>query len=437
MTRPDNEKEIRALEAVVEREPENAEALHNLGVLHDQRRDFAGAENYYRKAIAADSGIIVTRRNLASLLFDQGRHDESRDLYRSLIETNPADSDAHYAYGKLTRYEESDPVLIALQHLSENIRKLPADEQIKACFTVAKANHDLGRFDDAFAAFKIGNDLHYRLFPYNEAANFAMLDDVMRCFDKGFFATQEPLAIADNTPIFVLGMPRSGSTLIEQILSSHSDVSGAGEVKYLKQSIQDHLIRDKGTFSNALPSWTREPLAAAANEYLGRLQSHANGRVRVVDKMPGNFAFIGLIHLMIPNASIIHTSRQPMATIWSNYSTLFGDALHYTYRLDVLTRYFEKYRDMMTHWKSTLPKGTFYTLKYERVVNDPENTLRDLFDYLGLSWEPGCLDFHATPREIKTASTVQVRQPLYTSALDAWQNYSDQLAPVAAQLNKA
>jgi len=420
--------EIRKLEDLVAREPDNAKAWHNLGVLNDRRGRLGEAERCYRRAAKCDPELLVSRRNLASLLLDRGNHDESRELYRSLIAADPRDADAHYAYGKLSRYEQDDPVLIALQELSERIPQLDPDGQIKACFTVAKANQDLGRYDDAFEAFRIGNDLHYRRYPYNEPANFAMLDDVKRCMDERFFAAREPLDIADNMPIFVLGMPRSGSTLVEQILASHSDVTGAGELKYLKSCVQKHLIRDRATFSNAVASWSSAALRDAASCYLDKLRPCAGGATRVVDKMPGNFAFIGLIRVLFPNARIIHTTRHPMATIWSNYSTLFGDALHYTYRLDVLTRYYLKYRELMAHWDSVLPAGAVFHVEYERLVQEPESTIRNLISFLELDWQPACLDFHATRREIKTASTVQVRQPLYTSAIEQWRNYRERLS---------
>ena len=390
---------------------------------HDQDQDYAAAADCYRRAIAANPDQLITRRNLASLLFDVGEHDESRELYTGLIDADPCDVDAHYAYSKLTTYERSDPTISALDELGRTIGELPWEQQVKLCFTLGKANQDIGEYAAAFEAFSVGNDLHYERHPYDEAGHYAMLDDVRRCVGAELITSLNPSATADCTPIFVLGMPRTGSTLVEQILASHSEVNAGGELKYLKESIQEHLIRDLRTFSAASPSWSASSLHAAAGDYVGKLRRHATGGRFVVDKMPGNFAFIGLIAAMYPDAKIIHTTRHPMATLWSNYSTLFGDALHYTYRLDVLGRYMAKYREMMSHWDSVVPQGLVLNLEYERLVREPRETLEELFQFLELPFEPACLEFHKTRRAIRTASVVQVRQPLYATAVDLWKNY--------------
>lgn len=412
----------------------NADVLHNLGALYDQQQDFARAADYYRQALAAAPDNALIRRGLAALCFEQGDHAAARQLYADLLRTNPNDVDAHFAYSRLTTYRRGDAELDALQAANADMPGLSPAEQIKLHFAYGKAQQDLGEYAAAFQAFRIGNALHYARHPYDEAANFALLDDVERCFDADYLQSHAALGSSDATPIFVLGMPRSGSTLVEQILASHSKVAAAGEVKYLKHCVQKHLIRDKGTFSNALPGWSSKALQDTAAGYLELLGRHGHGARRVVDKMPGNYAFVGLIALLLPEAKIIHTRRDPMATIWSNYSTHFGDALHYTYDLDVLTRYFLRYQQVMAHWDAVLPAARLHDIEYEQLVRDPEQTLGRLFEYLGLAWEPACLDFHTTQRAVKTASVAQVRQPLYATAVDLWQNYSEELAPCAAQL---
>lgn len=408
-------------------QPGNARALHSLGVLRDRLQDSHKAEDYYRAALAADPCLDITRRALASLLFDTGKHTESQKLYAQLIARDPHDADAHFAYSRLATYVPSDSTLAALKAAAADMRRHRAPDQVKLFFAIGKAHQDLGEFDSAFNAFKCGNDLHYARHPYNEAANYAMLDDLTRCLNPDFMSTTAPLDSDDCLPIFVLGMPRSGSTLVEQILASHSDVATAGETKYLKQSIQRHLIADRGTFSNAVPGWSRQALENAANEYRACLRRHAGGATYVIDKMPGNFAFVGIIKLLFPTSHIVHTVRHPMATIWSNYSTHFGDALYYTYRLDVLTRYFKKYRAMMNHWKESPAGELMLDVAYERLVGETEPAIRELLDFLDLAWEPACLEFYKAQRSVRTASVAQVRKPLYASSLDIWRNYSAQL----------
>lgn len=408
-------------------DPKNIDVLQNLGALHDQTQEFDQAASYYRKALDAAPDNTVVRRGLASLLFDLGEHDESRALYADLVRADPTDVDAHFAYSRLTTYQQDDTTLGALDLANESVDGLLPDEQIRLYFTIGKARQDLGDYDLAYQAFSAGNRLHYAQHPYDEASNYAMLEDLQSCFDSDYFGLHPVLENDDSSPIFVLGMPRSGSTLVEQILASHSQVATAGEVKYLQRCLQKHLIRDSGTFSNAIASWSRQALQDTASDYLELLRRHSDGEDRVVDKLPGNYAFIGLIRLLFPNAYIIHTFRHPMATIWSNYSTHFGDALYYTYNLDVLCRYYKKYVANLSHWQNVFADQVAFDLEYETLIKNAEGTVRSLLEYLDLPWEPQCLEFYKSKRLVKTASVAQVRQPLYSGAIEMWRNYRKQL----------
>jgi tetratricopeptide (TPR) repeat protein len=414
--------------------PTDARTLHNLGVEADRDGEHEQAANYYRAAIEADPGQLVSRKALASLLLDHGDHDEARRLYRELLQRLPGDVDIHFNYSRLARYVDGDPALAALEGLTRSTATLSPEHKIKLAFTVGKANDDLGEYDDAFGAYHAGNELHYKRQGFDERGNFAMLDDVERCFDTSFNEGRQIDFDTDVTPVFVLGMPRSGSTLVEQILAGHSDIGTAGEVKYLQQTIQEHLIRDRQTFGKAVATWQPADLEAAARAYLERLRTHRRDGRFVVDKLPGNFAFVGLIAAMLPMAKIVHTARHPMATLWSCYSTLFADGLNYTYDLDVLARYLLRYRRLMAHWDRLLPGGV-HTLSYEQLVREPAQTTRALLGFLGVEWQACCLEFHSARREVRTASVAQVRRPLYTTALDHWQNYRDRLRPYEAALD--
>lgn len=414
-----------------------ARALHNRGVAHDQSGEYERAVDCYRAAIVADPDQLISQKALASLLLDQGEHDEARRLYRELLRRTPDDVDAHFAHSRLVRYEHDDPLLLPLQRMGEHADRLPPEQQVKLAFTIGKANEDIGDFEAAFHAFAAGNAIHYRMTPFDEAGNYAMLDDVERCFDGTFVSRFDVGDESEITPIFVLGMPRSGSTLVEQMLVTHDHVAAAGEVKYLQQVIQSHLIGEWQTFGNAVGHWDEPALERAASKYLQQLARHADGCRLVVDKLPGNFAFIGLIASMLPNAKIVHTSRHPMATIWSNFSTLFADGLNFTYNLDVMSRYFLRYRRLMAHWDNVLANGAVHTVAYESLVNEPEATLRELLGYLDLPWQSSCLDFHTTAREVRTASVAQVRQPLYTSAIDRWRKYREWLGTAEESLAAA
>lgn len=422
--------------AVLKQNPNDREAIFNLAVIHDQAGNLATAEEYYRRFLTVYPADATVLKNLASICFDQGRSSDARSLYQQILSQYPYDIDAHFAYSKTGRYERDDQVLLALEAATELVPDLTAEQIVKLCYTLGKANQDIGEYKAAYSAFQTGGDLHFQMLPFDERSHFNMIDDAQLCFSRDYCNRAVTSGVTDATPIFILGMPRSGSTLIEQILDCHSGITGAGELDYLKQSIQTHLIGDKGTFSKAIGSWNQQKLANTAHSYLERLVSHAEPGQKIVDKMPGNFVFVGLIYQLFPNAKIIHSTRHPMATIWSNFSTLFADGLKYTYRLDVLARYYQKYRQLMTHWQSSLPSQLIYSLDYESLVQFPEAEVKALLQYLDLPWDPNCLDFYANKRRVKTASIMQVREPLYRSSIDMWQNYQSQLAEIEAFLSQ-
>ena len=415
-------------------DPGNVDVLQNLGALCDQSGDFEKAAVYYRRALNSDPARDDVRRGLASLCFERGDHDESRELYRSLIERNPDDVDALFAYSRLASFRREDPVFDVLETATANIHGLPFEQQVKLRFVLGKAQQDIGGFEAAFDAFSIANSMHYDRYPFDEAAHRALLLDLKSCLDQRYFAENLTSDPGENVPIFVLGMPRSGSTLVEQILASHSDISSGGELKYLKAAIQQHLVGNRKTIGNAVSGWTRRDLARAAAAYMKNLEQHAAGRRCVVDKMPGNFAFVGIIALLFPGAKIIHTTRHPMATYWSNFCTHFSDALYFSYDPDVLCRYMQGYRDIMEHWQAVLPENTVFNVAYEDLVRHPEVEIRGLLGHLGLPWNDACLQFHQTRRTVKTASIAQVRRPLYSTAIDLWENYAEPLEPWTKRL---
>jgi len=235
--------------------------------------------------------------------------------------------------------------------------------------------------------------------------------------------------------IFVLGMPRSGSTLIEQILASHPQIHGAGELTDFDTAVSSTL--NAAEYPECVASLDGITLRRIGQSYLARLPAMADGRIRIVDKMPGNYLNVGLIRLALPNAKIIHTMRDPIDTCMSCYSKLFTLGHHYTYHLEELGRFYRGYSELMNHWRRVLPPGAMIEVSYEEVVNDLEGQARRLIDYCGLPWDDRCIDFHGNSRPVKTASSVQVRKPLFRSSLQRWRRYESELAPLLRELGKA
>ena len=268
---------------------------------------------------------------------------------------------------------------------------------------------------------------------YKEEETFGFFDAIREAYPKEAFAKRKFAGIDDERPVFIIGMPRSGSTLVEQILSSHPDVYGAGEVKYLSRALGQ--LRDRFPSLPKFPQMTQkiapEQLEIVGKNYLAALTAGAGDAKRITDKLLTNYFFVGFIHLLYPNARFIHTARDPIDTCLSGFTKLFKDDMPHSYDLGELGRYYGKYRELMAHWEKVLPKGTIKTVNYEDVVANTEKEAKELIKFLGLEWNDKCLEFHKSDRPVKTASVAQVRKPIYKTAVKRWKKYGDGLKPLA------
>ena len=304
-------------------------------------------------------------------------------------------------------------------------------------FGLGKALEDAGQYDRAFQQWIKGNALQRKMIHYDEPAELQNFTLACRSFSAKLFEQFPDAGDPSAAPIFILGMPRSGTTLIEQILASHPLVYGAGELAAPGTSgLRRH---QRGA--------AEHPLSALSAIAQGRRLA-PNGRRRIwpncppcrkakrglTDKMPANFLYIGLIRLILPNAKIIHTVRDPVDTCLSCFSRLFTVGQGFSYELGELGRYYRHYHELMDHWRAVLPAGTILDVRYEDVVDRLEEQARRLLDFCGLPWDPACLEFHKTKRLITTASDIQVRQPLYRSSVARWRHYQRHLGPLLAEL---
>ncbi len=298
-------------------------------------------------------------------------------------------------------------------------------------FTLAELYDSIGDYDNAFENLKEANDLEPRIYnAEREEEYFARLKEV---FSKEFFKNAPRSTISSQRPIFIVGMPRSGTSLTEQILATHPDVFGAGELAKIGE-ISTEIVRwlDRNLpFPEVMREINEEVLNKAAQEYLDFIDSLSGGKfLFVTDKMPQNFVYMGLIALIFPEAKIIHCKRNPYDTCLSNYFQNFAAAgLSFAYNLENLGHYYRLYLDIMEHWRKVLPI-TFYESQYEELVSNPREKVRDLLEFCGLSWYEGCLEFHKTKRDVKTASYDQVRKPLYKKSVARWKRYEKHLAPL-------
>jgi tetratricopeptide (TPR) repeat protein len=415
--------------------PGHAGVHNNLGIAlaAQGRMDQAAAQ--HERALAIDPDYPEAHVELGNVLKYQGRFDDAAARYGRAIAARPDYAEAHLMRAEVKTLHHGDAEMSALEALAAR-DDLSADKALIIHFALGKALEDCGDYARAFEHLRKGNELKRRLTDYDEPGVGRLFERIAALFDRNRLDRFQGAGDPSTTPIFVVGMPRSGSTLIEQILASHPQVRAAGELRDLEEA--ERRVFRAGARPVPFPEFVSTMDSAAllrlGQAYLSRLPALADGQVRVVDKMPANFLKIGLIRLMLPNARILHTMRDPVDTCVSCYSRLFDSSQPFTYDLAELARYYRLYSELMSHWRSVLPRGAMLDVSYEEVVDDLEGQARRMIEYCGLPWDDRCLDFHKTSRPVRTASAAQVRQPLFRSSLQRWRKYEAGLGPLLREL---
>ncbi len=365
-----------------------------------------------------------------------GRHDDAVAAYRQAHDSKPDFGDAWWSLANLKTYRFSDAEISSMQ-AAETARTTSTVDRYHLCFALGKALEDRGDHARSFGYYDTGNRLKREELRYDPARIAAEMAAQKRaCTPELFKAKRGSGALADD-PIFIVGLPRAGSTLLEQILASHSQVEGTSELPNIL-ALAHRLdgrrrVDDEAIYPGNLADLTVDELTEFGEAYLRDTAIYRTGKLRFIDKMPNNFRHIGLIHLILPNARIIDARREPMACCFSNFKQLFAEGQDFTYGLDAIGRYYAGYIDLMQHWDSVLP-GKVLHVQYEDVVADLETQVRRLLDFCGLPFERSCVDFHQTDRAVRTASSEQVRQPIFRGGLDQWTPYDAFLAPLRAAL---
>jgi hypothetical protein len=344
-----------------------------------------------------------------------------------------ASAAAWAVWGGLKTFTPDDPDLEALQRLRASVESAaPQADLIDLDFTLGRAFMDIGDADQAFAYLEAGARAHRRGLRYDVEADLAEFRAMAQWFDAERLTRLAGVGDASEQPVFIVGMPRSGTTLVEQILASHAEVFGAGERATLEQLAIARIGPALSPLARAerLGTLTREDVAAMGASYAADIAALAPGYRRVTDKMPSNFRLIGLIRLILPQARIVHCRRDPLDTGLSCYARKFSRGQNFTYDLRELGLYYRGYTNLMDHWRAILPPDRFLEVAYEDVVEDLETQARRLIAFCGLDWDDACLSFHRTARQVRTASVNQVRQPLYRTSLARWRPYQRHLGPL-------
>ena len=419
--------------------PDYADALINLGNVLGGLEHYEEAISCYRQALVIQPASAETHYCLGNALITLGRIDQGREALETAIQLAPDHPEFYRSLGECKRFTADDPHLAAMAALVQNTDALADEQRIVLHFGLGKAYNDLDQHQNSFLHLREANSLRRRQVDYDEAATLGMHRRVIDVFDPGFIRSKATPGDSSAAPIFVLGMPRSGTTLIEQVLASHPDVYGAGEILALHHAVHHRATPDETAphaFPEVLTTVPPEQLRAIGDRYLNQIAALAPEAKRIVDKALGNFVFAGLIHMTLPNARIIHARRDPIDTCVSCYSKLFAGELLYTYDLAELGRYYRSYQTLMEHWRTVLPQDAMLEVQYEELVSDFEAQARRMVRHCGLDWDDRCLAFHQTQRPVRTASATQVRQPIYQTSVGRWRPYETMLQPLFAELQR-
>jgi tetratricopeptide (TPR) repeat protein len=416
-------------------DPDHVSAHTNLGVALAAQGKVDQARVHHERALAINPDHAHAHVELGNVFKYQGRFGDALAEYGRAIAIRPDYADAHVMRADVKTFHAGDADLSALEALAAR-GDLTVDQAATIHFALHKALEDCKDYSRAFEHLRKGNDLKRRLIEYNEPHTAEFFRRVATVFDRGLLERFQGEGDPSSVPIFVVGMPRSGSSLIERILASHPQIHGAGELWDLDAAVR--IVQSAGgrqvPYPECVPALDAAALRRMGQTYLARLPAVADGKIRIVDKMPGNYLKIGLIRMILPNARIIHTVRDPVDNCVSCYSKLFSLGHPFTYDLAELGRHYRLYTEMMAHWRSVLPPGGMLDVSYEEVVDDLEGQARRLIDYCGLPWDDRCLSFHESTGVVRTASAIQVRQPLFRSSLQRWRKYEAGLGPLLREL---
>jgi len=365
-----------------------------------------------------------------------GRQPEAIAAYQAAYRANPGFGDAYWSLANLKTYRFTEAE-IAQMRTQEAREDGTLADRTHLCFALGKAFEDRGDHALSFAYYARGNALKRGETPYDPQTIERNARLQMQVFSPAFVASRRGMGCARPDPIFIVGLPRAGSTLLEQILASHSQVEGTMELADITRLV----VRLQGrTYNEAAPAYPgnlrempAERLRAFGEKYLADTQVYRTGKPFFIDKNPNNFRHLGLIHLILPNAAIIDARREPMACCFSNFKQLFATGQEFTYGLTDIARYYRSYVELMAHWDAVLP-GKILRVQHEDVVDDLEGNVRRILDFCGLDFEPRCLDFHRTARKVRTASSEQVRQPIFRDGLDQWRQFEPWLGELRQAL---
>jgi tetratricopeptide (TPR) repeat protein len=429
----------RELAALLSRDPANRRlkalyATASIGVGEHEK-----ALALYQELLVDAPKAADLQLSIAHALKTMGRQEAAVDAYRAAAAIRPDFGDAYWSLANLKTYRFTDVELTRMRS-EESAPSVSVTDRYHLCFALGKALEDRGEYAESYRYYERGNSLkrsesRFRMEPIER--NTRLQKEICT---REFFASRADVGAQSLEPIFIVGLPRSGSTLLEQILASHSQVEGTQELAEIPRIAHDlqgfNPDSENPRYPRALAEMTPADFLRLGEQYLDDTRVYRTGKPRFIDKMPNNFRHLGLIRLMLPRARIIDARREPMACCFSNLKQLFANGQEFTYSIGDVARYYRTYLELMRHWDQALPDWVL-RVHHEDVVNDLDGSVRRMLDFCGLEFEPRCIEFHRTERNVRTASSEQVRQPLYREGLDQWKHFEPWLGPLTHALGDA
>jgi len=448
--------------------PKYAEAHHSFGNALGALGRYEEALAHYEEALAIDPNNVEIHGLLGNLLFMLGRTEEAIahcetalaikpdhvgalnslgialravgkledaiHAFERVIALAPKRASAYLNLANSRRFTAEDPHFAGMQELAQEMESLGIEAQTSLHFALGKVFSDVGDQKRSFRHLLQGNSLKRQQITYDEAKRLERFERIQAVFSQELMRDKAGLGDPSSIPVFIIGMPRSGTTLVEQILASHPKVFGADELREIGNLSASIGGPNESEFPEAVPAMSGDQLRQVGESYLQAIQRLAPEAERITDKMPANFLQAGLIHLVLPNARIIHTGRDPRDTAFSCFSILFAMGQEFTYDLTELGRYVRAYQRLMEHWRNVLPQGVMLEVQYEELVGNLEAQARRIIAHCGLEWDDACLAFYRTKRPVRTASVTQVRQPIYRSSIGRWRAHQHMLQPLLQAL---
>ena len=404
------------------------EPHNNLGNLYDYLDKIHDAINCYKKAIDINPKFSYAHHNLGTAYVTIGKFDKAKKHFKESIKLNPNFTITHRSLSRITKYNNDDEHFIELKKIYKNLNINDSEKRIELGYALGKAFDDTKNFDQSFKHYEEANLLQRKKIDFSLKIEKGKFEEIKNIYNKKLFDKYKNSDHIDDSPIFIIGMPRSCTTLVEQILSSHPNVYGAEEVEFIPLLIEKNFMdKNLRLFLKRIIDFDKKALKKIGEEYINKMKNVSNNSDRTTDKLPINFLYVGFIKLILPKSKIIHCYRNSKDNCLSIFKNQFSSGkIKFAYDMNEIVEYYNIYNNLMKYWKNLLP-DFIYDLKYESLVSNTKTEIQNLLKNCDLTWNNDCVNFHNNKRSIKTASDTQVRNKIYSSSIDSWKNYEKYL----------